>query len=114
MCILYVLGFGFDPINIERIGMNPDVWGHRNSLDGYGWGCYVTNFEDNKKIERLLVNNLTNKELGSFFPPIISKRKIEDALKNDFSLMEIAKNYESISMNNSSQTSPFFALKKYQ
>jgi hypothetical protein len=22
---LYVLGFGFDPINIERIGMNPDV-----------------------------------------------------------------------------------------
>ena len=27
---LYVLGFGFDPINIERIGMNPDVW-------GWGW-----------------------------------------------------------------------------
>ena len=116
---LYVLGFGFDPINIERIGMNPDVWGRLNSLGEYecGYGCYVTNFDDNKKIERLLINNLTKREHRgySFYAvPIISKRKIADALKNDFSLMEIAKNYESISINNSSQASPLFALKKYQ
>ena len=48
---LYVLGFGFDPINIERIGMNPDVWGRHNSLEEYGCGCYVTNFGDNKKAQ---------------------------------------------------------------
>jgi hypothetical protein len=64
-----------------------------------------------------LINNLTKREHRgySFYAvPIISKRKIADALKNDFSLMEIAKNYESISINNSSQASPLFALKKYQ
>ena len=113
---LYVLGFGFDPINIERIGMNPYVWGSGYGSSEYGYGCYVTNFDDNKKIERLLINNLTKREHRgySFYAvPIISKRKIADALKNDFSLMEIAKNYESISINNSSQASPFFALKKY-
>jgi hypothetical protein len=117
---LYVLGFGFDPINIERIGMKPEVWGGTNSLDEFGGGCYVTNFDDNKKIERLLLNNLTKKVFGyyhnredhNYVVPIISKSKIADALKNDFSLMEIAKNYESIS--NNSNTSPLFALKKYQ
>lgn len=109
---LYVLGFGFDPINIERIGMNPDVWGSNYTFSEYGYGCYVTNFDDNKKIERLLINNLTKHEHGFYAVPIISKRKIADALKNDFSLMEIAKNYESIS--NNSNTSPLFALKKYQ
>lgn len=111
---LYVLGFGFDPINIERIGMNPDVWGSNYTFSKYGYGCYVTNFDDNKKIERLLINNLTKREHGFYAVPIISKSKIADALKNDFSLMEIAKNYESISINNSSQASPLFALKKYQ
>jgi hypothetical protein len=112
---LYVLGFGFDPINIERIGMKPEVWGGKvYPYSEYGYGCYVTNFDDNKKIERLLINSLTKRSSSSYLVPIISKRKIADALKNDFSLMEINKNYEFISINNSSQASPFFALKKYQ
>ena len=110
---LYVLGFGFDPINIERIGMKPEVWGSSAYHSKNGYGCYVTNFGDNKKIERLLINNLTKSKNGFYAVPIISKSKIADALKNDFSLMEIAKNYESISMHNS-PTSPLFALKKYQ
>jgi hypothetical protein len=117
---LYVLGFGFDPINIERIGMNPDVWCGRDSLDECGGGCYVTNVGGNKKIERLLLNNLAKRKIRStakpyfYVVPIVSESTIADALKNDFSLIETAKNYESISMDNSSQTSPFFALKNYQ
>jgi hypothetical protein len=117
---LYVLGFGFDPINIERIGMNPDVWCGRESLDECGGGCYVTNVGGNKKIERLLLNNLAKRKIRStakphfYVVPIVSESTIVDALKNDFSLIETAKNYESISMDNSSQTSPFFALKNYQ
>jgi len=117
---LYVLGFGFDPINIERIGMNPDVWCGRDLLDECGGGCYVTNVGGNKKIERLLLNNLakrrrrTTAEPHFYVVPIVSESTIADALKNDFSLIETAKNYESISLDNSSKTSPFFALKNYQ
>jgi hypothetical protein len=112
---LYVLGFGFDPINIERIGMKPEVWGGKvYPYSEYGYGCYVTNFDDNKKIERLLINSLTKRSSSSYLVPIISKRKIADALKNDFSLIESAKNYETITVGINSKTSPFFALKKYQ
>ena len=111
---LYVLGFGFDPINIERIGMKPEVWGRYFDNKNYGYGCFVTNYDDNKKVERLLLNNLVERLNNNYHVPIISKLKIKYALKNDFSLIETAKNYETITMSINSQTSPFFALKKYQ
>jgi hypothetical protein len=110
---LYVLGFGFDPINIERIGMNPEIWGRYVADKNYGYGCFVTNFDDNKKVERLLLNNLVERSVQYYSVPIISKLSVKEALKKDFSLIEIAKNAEHISRVNE-RASPFFALKNYQ
>jgi len=106
---LYVLGFGFDPINIKRIGMHPEKWG----IDSNEGGCYVTNFGDNKKVERFLLNNLTKRLDQEYYIPIISKNTISEALKSDFSLMEIGEYPEYISRT-VNEASPYFFLKKNQ
>lgn len=102
---LYIFGFGFDPLNIEQIGLNKsNKWSKQ---------CFVTNFRDNKKNERIIVNYLTNcsepirvtsagglntasENIFRLDFPIISILSIEKALDKDFSLVEDVKASEGI------------------
>ena len=103
---LYILGFGFDPINIEKIGLKSEIWNN---------ACYITNFNDNQRIKSIALNKLTIMSSIITFP-IISSRSIKDSLINDFSLNEILTstedNFGGINLDNSE--SPYFAMKKYQ
>ena len=103
---LYILGFGFDPINIEKIGLKSGIWNN---------ACYITNFSDNQRIKRIALNKLTRMSSIITFP-IISSRSIKDALINDFSLNEILTPTEANfgGRNLDSSESPYFAMKKYE
>ncbi len=104
---LYILGFGFDPLNIEKIGLKKDVW-KKN--------CFVTNFSDNQKIKRIALNTLARSSGGNdWLIPIISKSTIKKALEADFSLVEESQSSEKIPANQSlnGSSSPYFAVMKY-
>lgn len=101
---LYILGFGFDLLNIKQIELNKDCW-QKN--------CFITNFDDNQKIKRIALN-LLYKHGETYNLPIISKEKIQDALSNDFSLQEISQSERVPSNQRFGNISPYFALKKYQ
>lgn len=104
---LYILGFGFDPLNIEQIGLKKDIWAKN---------CFVTNFNDNQKIKRIALNTLArNSGENDWLIPIISKSLIKEALEKDFSLMEEYDYSEKIPANQSlnGSSSPYFALMKY-
>lgn len=114
---LYILGFGFDPLNIERIKINPYIWGKNNAnSSGNNGCCFVTNFNNNQKVKRIALNTLARTfDQYDLLVPIISERSIKEALENDFSLMENPKFSEKIPSSQAlpASSSPYFALKKY-
>jgi len=101
---LYILGFGFDPENIKRIGLNSSTWKK---------GCFVTNFGDNKKIKRIALSVLSNKKILSCRVPIISKLSVKEALEKDFSLSEQTLS-EIIPLTANGSISPYFEMMKYE
>ncbi len=114
---LYILGFGFDPLNIERIKVNPSIWGKEEVNSGNDNGCcFITNFNNNQKVKRIALQALVKTSAQyDFLVPIISERSVKEALENDFSLMEDPNKSEKIPASQalSASSSPYFALKKY-
>ena len=109
---LYVLGFGFDLDNINRIKLDGNICKKQ---------VFITNYKGNQKIERIAINALhkiahTNKghtENKNVLIPIISHYGVKDALNNDFSLLEEPMTVEKIPLDKSSngEYSPLAAYK---
>ncbi len=88
-CMIYILGYGFDPANNKLINLRNIKWRK---------GCFVTNFKGNKRSERIIYNELSrpmsdnpNNTDGNgkreFRIPLISKKSVKGAL-GAFSLLE--------------------------
>ncbi|MDX2082973.1 MAG: hypothetical protein SFV53_03180 [Rickettsiales bacterium] len=105
--LLYVLGYGFDETNNEILGL-------KNIK--YQKGCFVTNYEGNQKLERLILDELLSQCLGrtldiypkNYFIPLISHKSVSEALKQDFSLFENPTSPLKIQTN----LTPYLELKK--
>lgn len=107
--VLYVLGYGFDPLNNERLRLKKLKWNR---------GCFVTNFLGNQKLERwilddLLSRNVTegitgNNKFKRYLIPSTSDKSVSNALKEDFSLLENPIQPIEIQTN----LAPYFELKK--
>ncbi len=113
---LYVFGFGFDPLNIEVIGLNSDSFIKEKGQNIWARGCFVTNYKDNQKIKRIILNNLC-RLVGSnenWAIPIISRFYAKKSLERDFSLLEMPNKLETIPANQTlrGNYSPYFALCK--
>lgn len=102
---LYILGFGFDPINVEKININ---------FQYYEKMCYLTNYKDNQRIKRVALNRLT-KRSANFIYPIISTKEIKEALINDFSLNEESYWFDyNVGDRDHSSISPYYSYKKFE
>ncbi len=90
-CMIYILGYGFDPANNKLINLRNIKWRK---------GCFVTNFEGNKRSERIIYNELSRLVRENIFGsgvgrdykrefriPLISKESVKGAL-GAFSLLE--------------------------
>ena len=88
---IYILGYGFDPANNKLINLRNIKWRK---------GCFVTNFEGNKRSERIIYNELSRLVRENIFGsavgrdykrefriPLISKESVKGAL-GAFSLLE--------------------------
>jgi hypothetical protein len=102
---LYILGFGFDPINVEKININ---------FQYYEKMCYLTNYKDNQRIKRVALNRLT-KRSTNFIYPIISTKEIKEALINDFSLNEESYWFDyNVGDRDHSSISPHYSYKLFE
>lgn len=85
--MLYILGFGFDQDNMDLIDLRNFHW---------STACFVTNYEDNKRLKRLIYNTLSKKmgqnamtQTNIYQIPIVSSLEISKALSKDFNLVEL-------------------------
>jgi hypothetical protein len=88
--VLYVLGYGFDQANNKLLSFD--------KIKKYKLGCFVTNFEGNERLQRLILDELLSQDKGfspntnvgtkDYFIPYISHKSVSKALKEDFSLLE--------------------------
>lgn len=101
---LYVFGFGFDPLNIEKIGLGSGMW-KKN--------CFITNFDDNQRIKRIALNTLY-KHGKTYQIPVISKLSVKKALEEDFSLSENTGAERIPSNQRFGNISPYFGIMKYE
>lgn len=92
--ILYILGFGFDQDNMDLIDLRNFHW---------STACFVTNYEDNKRLKRLIYNALSKKmgqnpmtQANIYQIPIVSSLEISKALSKDFNLVELPVSEEKI------------------
>lgn len=78
---LYVLGFGFDSMNLDNIGLDyqngPRIWESK---------CFVTNYGEFERINRLATDHLFRRGMEKYF--IISKFNIKNSLSRSFYLTE--------------------------
>jgi hypothetical protein len=102
--LFYILGYGFDQDNNKLLGLKEINWKR---------GCFVTNYEKNKKLERVIYNELSREKFYEDFIvapeekrtsgdedyfnpndkieyliPLISNSSVKNALNNEFSLLE--------------------------
>jgi len=101
---LYVFGFGFDPLNIEKIGLRFETW-EKN--------CFITNFDDNQRIKRIALNTLYKHD-QTYQIPVISKWSVKKALEEDFSLSEKTRAERIPSNQRFGNISPYFGIMKYE
>jgi hypothetical protein len=97
--ILYVIGYGFDRLNNERLKLRDDYSGRKKYLR-WGSGCYVTNFDGNKKLERRIYEELSRSDIRSNvvvmkhhstqwkIPTRISKLSASNSLRSEFDFFE--------------------------
>ncbi len=87
--LLYIFGFGFDPLNLENIGLGLGV-GHERWKDK----CFVTNSGSIERVARLAEEHLCGIS-GRFFDAekqklkmVVSSREIKESLGSSFFLNE--------------------------
>lgn len=118
---IYILGYGFDTQNNKVI-----------KLQDIGWkdGCFVTNYGDNEKIERIIYEELSQEikydfylcdpkddeysrdyindsEYKEFAVPILSNKTVKGSLDNKFSLIE-----ETSPIKIKTNLTPYLEMKK--
>ncbi len=60
--LVYILGYGFDHDNNELLTFE--------KLRKYKRGCFVTNFDGNEKLQRMILNDLLSQDLGGERPKL--------------------------------------------
>jgi|GEM_PF-3089473 len=105
--LVYILGYGFDHDNNELLTFE--------KLREYKNGCFVTNFEGNEKLQRMILNDLLSRYLADlgvsgrqYAIPLVSFKSVSGALKKDFSLSEKPRSLLVIQTN----LNPYLELKK--
>jgi len=108
-CMIYILGYGFDPANNKLINLKKIRWRK---------GCFVTNFKGNKRSERIIYNELSRPMRDDpradangkreFRIPLISKKSVKEAL-GAFSLLE---ELEAPDMVIRTDLTPYLAMQK--
>lgn len=85
---LYILGFGFDQMNLDNIGLN-----HTRASSVWRNKCFITNYSKSSIINRLAKDHFLGKDKSSDPDFGIYDRNINDCLSRDngsFSLTEVS------------------------
>lgn len=102
--LVYILGYGFDQDNNKLLSFD--------KIKNYKRGCFITNYNSNKKLERLILDEILSCHFNmlndqNYKIPLISNETVSQALKEDFSLLENPKSPLKIKTD----LSPFLAMR---
>jgi len=80
---LYILGFGFDPLNLDNIGLD-----HEKGSSFWREKCFITKFGEYPRINRLAKDHLCGDDKSKQDCLIISDLNIKNSLNHSFYLTE--------------------------
>ncbi|MBU6338742.1 MAG: hypothetical protein KGQ36_02075 [Rickettsiales bacterium] len=105
--VVYVLGYGFDRLNNERLNLSKIKWNK---------GCFITNFGGKKKLEKRIYEQLSRKDEGVIIrtvwkiPTMITNKSVVESLSDDFDLFEFPEKPDCIEAEKGEE--PFYAMQR--